>query len=106
MQNSIHEQNLQSKVNKYLYYHWIIKHVVSQPTQSASSDQRHRLQHVPTHHSLTFTPTICTKTTNCFLIIGSPNFLNVPDSTWEDFVGLIELIFGKHNNMHMKLILN
>jgi hypothetical protein len=32
--------------------------------------------------------------------------LNVPDSTWEDFVGLIELIFGKHNNMHMKLILN
>lgn len=77
MQNSIHKQNLQRKVNKYLYYHWITKHVVSQPTQSASRGQRHRLQHVPTHHNLTFTPTTCTKTTNCLLVVGSPNFWNV-----------------------------
>jgi hypothetical protein len=81
MQNSIQQQNLQGKVNKYLYYHWITKHVVSQPTQSASRGQRHRFQHVPTHHILTFTPITCTKTTNCLLVVGSPDFWNAPNLT-------------------------
>ncbi len=67
------------KFNKYLYYQWIIKHVISQPTQSANRVQRCKFQCVVTNHNLRFIAITFIVTT-------------YKDMIQENFVDFLELI--------------
>ncbi len=56
--DKLHQENF----NKYLYYHWIQQSTIPRVVRRSNSSSFHIFQHVARHHSVKYTPTICTTT--------------------------------------------